>query len=424
MSIRTYQFGCQLRTADADQLNAESARIYNAVMVEHWRIYRRHGVWLRQGTAEKLNDNYDSETGQLLHAHSIDAAQQAFYQACKQVRTKRRQGDETIRFPYKRRQFRTTIWKNTGAYAVEDGVLWLSLARGLERLAVGLPSHLDWVEKEHVSEVRLVFNKATFRYSWHVVIDDGIVPEPAKNTGIIGVDLGEIHPAAITDGNEACVVSCRELRALNQGRNKRVASLDAELARYERGSRRWRRLQARKRRFLAQCGQKKRDMEHKIARSVVDWAQEHDIGFLALGDVRDIADGKRLNRKSQQKISNWSHGIIRKYITYKAAEVGIQVNDKVSERYTSQTCPTCDHRHKPHGHIFECPECGSVFHRDVVGAANIASRYEYDELGHYSVPEPKYRHPVDVRGKRSPAGTGEMARFGENRARLEAAAGL
>lgn len=417
MSTRTYQFACQLLQSQADALNMESARIYNAVMVEHWRIYRKKGVWLRQSAAEKLNDNYDADTSKRLHAHSIDAAQQAFYKACKQVHTKRKWGDENVRFPYKRRRFRTTVWKSSGVYEVEDGVMYLSVARGHDRIAVKLPSHLIGMDKQHILEVRLVFNKSTFRYSWHVVAEDGVQPEP-NGQHIAGVDLGEIHPAVITDGVEACVVSCRELRALNQGRNKRAASIDAKLATYEKGSRRWRKLKARKRRFLAQCDQQQRDIEHKIARSVVDWAQEREIGLLAIGDVRDIADGKRLNKKSQQKIANWSHGTIRKYINYKAAEVGIQVDDQVSERYTTQTCPSCGHRHKPKGRIFECPNCGRVFHRDVVGAANIASRYAFDELGRYPAPEPKYRHPVDVRGKRSPVGTGEMARSGENRLRL------
>ena len=91
--------------------------------------------------------------------------------------------------------------------------------------------------------------------------------------------------------------------------------------------------------------------------------------------------------------------------------MGIQVDDKVSERYTTQTCPSCGQCHKPKGRIFECPSCDGVFHRDVVGAANIASRYAFDELGRYPAPEAKYRHPVDVRGKRSPVGTREMARL-------------
>lgn len=416
MSTRTYQFACKIPRQLADALNKESGRIYCAVLVEHWRVYRKKDIWFNQVQAEKLNDFYDVQTSKLLHSHSIDAAQQGFYKACKQVHTKRKQGDENVRFPYKRRKFRSTIWKNTGVYKIEQGVMYLSLAKGLERIHVKLPSHINCLPQRWVREVRLVFNKSTFRYSWHVVVDNGIEP---KVTGkyIAGVDLGEIHPIAVTDGIEACVISCRELRALNQGRNKRIASIDAKLATYQKGSRRWRQLKARKHRFLAQCDQEKRDIEHKIARELTSWAQEHEIGLLAIGDVRNISDGKRLNKKSQQKISNWSHGTIRKYIKYKAEEVGITVVDDISERYTSQTCPNCSHKHKPRGRIYRCPKCKSVFHRDIVGAANIASRYEFDVLGKYPAPEPKYRHPV-LRGKRSPVDTGEMARFGENRKQL------
>jgi putative transposase len=409
VSTRTYQFACTVPESIASALNQESARIYNALMVEHWRIYRKKAIWLSRSAAEKLNDFYDRDTPKLLHSHSIDAAQQAFYKACKVAYTLRKNGDEKVRYPYKRRHYRTTIWKNTGVYHVEAGVMFLSLAQGLNRLQIQLPTHLAFIEKQQIAEVRLVFNKATFHYTWHVVVDNDLEVK-SNGTGIAGVDLGEVHPVALTDGVEACVVACRELRALNQGRNKRMASIDSKLAKYRKGSRRWRKLKQRKRRYLARVKQQKRDIEHKIARETVSWAQERKIGVLAIGDVRDIANGKNLNKKSQQKISNWSHGTIRKYINYKASAVGIEVKDDVSEKYTSQTCPHCTKLHKPKGRVYKCPHCGSVFHRDIVGAANIASRYEYDELGRYPAPKPKYRYPVDVRGKRSPTGTGEMAR--------------
>jgi len=79
--------GCRLPKKMADDLNWESGRIYSAVMVEHWRIYRnkcgiafrKKGVWLKQSQAEKLGDLYDADSPRHLHAHSIDAAQQGFY---------------------------------------------------------------------------------------------------------------------------------------------------------------------------------------------------------------------------------------------------------------------------------------------------------------------------------------------------------
>ena len=105
----------------------------------------------------------------------------------------------------------------------------------------------------------------------------------------------------------------------------------------------------------------------------MDIAVEQQVGTLALGDVRDVADGKRLHAKSQQKISTWSHGKLRALITYKAEAAGITV-ELVDEHDTSQTCPNCGERHKPKGRRYRCPACGFAAHRDVVGAANTCFR--------------------------------------------------
>jgi hypothetical protein len=51
-----------------------------------------------------------------------------------------------------------------------------------------------------------------------------------------------------------------------------------------------------------------RDIEHKISRAVVRFAVEQKASTLAVGDVRDVADGKRLHRLSQQKLSSWRTG--------------------------------------------------------------------------------------------------------------------
>jgi hypothetical protein len=60
------------------------------------------------------------------------------------------------------------------------------------------------------------------------------------------------------------------------------------------------------------------DIEYKISRAMVNWAEERQVSTLVIGDVRDVADGKRLNTKSQQKIGLWSHGRQRAYITSRA----------------------------------------------------------------------------------------------------------
>jgi putative transposase len=420
--IRTATFACSLPKAEADALNLESGAVYSRVLVEHYRVYRHTGHWLSVSAACRIEDRLGGPT--ILHAHSRDAAQQAFYKAVKTARTNRRDGLGG-KYPHKRKRFRTTIWKNTGI-RVRDGVLLLARARGLEPVRVSLPPHLADLPEDAFREARLVWEKATRRYEWHMVVEDGQAPKDSPGDNVIAVDLGEIHPAAATDGEEGVIISCRALRSLNQYTNKRLAELSHKQVAKVKGSRGWRRLQRRKNRFLAQRRRRKRDMEHKISREVVDWAVERKAGTIVIGDVRDVADGKRLNRKSQQKVGNWSHGKQRQYITYKAAAEGIEV-ELQDEAYTSQTCPQCGHRYKPTGREYSCRRCGFLGHRDIVGASNILSLALHGEVGRIVPPNTiKYRQPFgragkretewsfsrESEGKRSPLDTGQVASAG------------
>jgi putative transposase len=407
--MRVQAFPCSLTKAEADVLNRESGRVYTNMLVWHYRIFRRTGHWLSAGAAERLEDYLGGPT--TLHAHSRDAAQQGFYAACKVARSQRRMGLEA-RYPYRRHCYRTTTWKNTGI-RIRDGALLLARARGLEPIRVPLPLNLLTYTAHGYKQVELVWDRAGRRYHWHVTLEDGLQPAPAPGNAVVAVDLGEIHPAAITDGTEAVVVTARRLRAARQYTVKRVGEIVSKQSLKKKGSRRWKQLQARKSRFLAQQHKRTCDIEHKVSRAVVDYAVERNASTIAIGDVRDVADGKRLGTKSQQKIGLWSHGNVRQYITYKAQAAGIAV-ELVDEHHTSKTCPRCAHQYKPRGRVYRCPTCGLVAHRDAVGSVNILSRKVHGELAK-RVPPPlhatTYRYPA-WQGKCSPLDTGELARVG------------
>lgn len=387
----------------ADELNQESARHYNAVLTNHWRTYRKKGVWLSEKNAYRWEDRQSE--GTTLHAHSRDAAQQAFYRSCKTARSLKKVGHGEARYPKRRRRFRTTIWKNTGI-GRDGNQLLLARARGLCPVVVSIP---DGWDQYSIKEARLVFSRASTSYEWHIVLDDGLEPPAAPGDRVLAVDMGEIHPAVVADHEQALVVSCRALRASKQYGNKRRAELASLRDTKKRGSRRRKRIQKRMNRFKAQQERRQRDMLHKVSRAVVDHAVERKAGKIVIGDVRDIADGVDLGKRTNQKISGWEHGKLRQYITYKAAQVGIDVVLQ-NERYTSQTCPVCGQRKKPRGRIYKCAACGGVFHRDVVGAVNILSAHLNGEPGHIAPPIPKYRRPFLNGTLRSRADTPEMAR--------------
>ena len=383
-------------------MNLESGRIYSETLVEHYRVYRKKGVWLSGGAGERIGD---AKGGTVLHAHSRDAAQQGFYIACKVAKANRGLG---AKYPCRRKQFRTTIWKNTGIKKVGAG-LRLALARGEKPVQVVLPKPLAAYPKEAYKEMRLVWDRAASHYHWHLVIEDGQEPGQIPGDRVAAVDLGEIHPAAATDGTEVVVFSARQLRSLSQYSNKRLAELQTKLSKKAKGSKRWRRIARRKTRFLAQQKRRKRDIEHKTSRALVAWAKERQVGTLAVGDVRDIAHHVDQGSKANQKIANWSHGRLRSYIEYKAQAAGIQM-ELVAEHYSSQTCPCCGHRQKPKGRLYACPVCGFRGHRDGMGATNLLSRFTTGEVGKLAYPTPtKYRHPY-LTGKRSRDDTAHVAR--------------
>jgi putative transposase len=230
----------------------------------------------------------------------------------------------------------------------------------------------------------------------------------------VAVDLGKIHPAALTDGHEAGVITARRLRAAHQYTAQRLAELQEKQAGKQKGSRRWKQLQRRKSRFLAREKKRTRDVEHKVSRAVVDYVVERTAGTRAIGDGRNVADGERMGAKSQQKIGLWSQGKTRAYITYKGQAEGIAI-ELIDEHDTSKTCPRCRRQYKPTGRVYRCPKCGLVAHRDAVGSVNILSRTVHGALAKI-LPPPlaatKYRYPalVSRQGKRSPMDTGYMAR--------------
>ncbi len=144
------------------------------------------------------------------------------------------------------------------------------------------------------------------------------------------------------------------------------------------------------------------------------FTEEHEVRTLAVGDVRDIQDGVNLGRKSNQKISQWSHGKFEQYLTYKAQQVGVAV-ESIPEDYSTRTCSHCAQvaTSPPRGRLYRCrnPECRLLLHRDANGAANICSRAVY---GHYSkvqVTRITYRRPIQYR-RRSAGDIGHVARRG------------
>ena len=390
--IRTHVLPCKLPKSHCDTLNGASGSIYTKVCVTHWRVYRKKSIWLSQGAAEKINDSFNEK--QPLHSHSVDASQQGFYKACKTARALRKAGIKCARFPYRRKKFRTTTWKNT-ALKFKKGFLVLSNGNGNDKIRISVPMELQ--DSLRFLEVRLVFDKRAHKYSWHIVVENGKQSKLAHGNNVVSVDLGEIHPAVVGDEHESTIITCRELRHENQGFNKRMASLNRAISSKTKHSRVWWKLVHARTRLKAKHKAVIHDMEHKISRVIVDVAVECKANLIVIGDLRNIGNGVNLSKTSNQKIAGWNHGKICAFVKYKSEAEGI-ANKLENEAYTTQTCPQCGARHKPKGRNYLCPSCGFRCHRDVVGQIGILSVYKFGVPGKIPAPSTiKHRIPYNIR---------------------------
>ena len=371
------------------QLSKESAKVWNFVKNFFWRTYRKKGIWLSEGSLKRYTKQRFA-----LHSDSIQAVIEKFCGNLSSERTLRKE-NSSIRYPYKGKSWFCVHWKQK-AIKVKNRYIHLSNSKGRQGIVFKLPVYLIGCQPRCVE---LIWRNG---YWLSITLDLGKFDTTTSGDNskqqneqlqlkynTTAVDLGEIHAMTITDGNEAIVISGRQLRSVKRNRNRRVGQLQKLQSRCQKDSRRWQQLQAVKAKVMAECHRRTRDLNHKITRLAVDWCVDHDVSTLVIGDVTGISKNtkskKRLNKKNRQKISQWSFYQQRQYLQYKCDEIGIETVLE-PEHSTSKTCPRCSNKYKPKGRNYHCQACSLKMavhevtaerseHRDVVGACNIRTKH-------------------------------------------------
>ncbi|WBB70925.1 transposase [Micromonospora sp. WMMD812] len=292
---------------------------------------------------------------------------------------RRKSGDDAARFPRRRRGLVPVRWYH-GTFTVDGRQVRIPSARGAAPLWVRLARDLPY-PVEQVRSITLLceggrlFLDVTAEVPV-TVYPPGQEPDPGR---VAGVDLGIIHPYAVAGPDGAgLLVSGRAIRAEQRmhladtkARHRAVARRAPKPG--ERGSRRWRQYPRRVRLVEGRHRRRVRQAQHEAARTVVSWARQQRVGVLHVGDPRGVLDipaGRRHNLRLRQ----WQIGRLIQVLVDKAALARITVR-LVDERGTSSTCPDCHRRiPKPRDRTLTCPHCRFSGHRDLVAAANIATR--------------------------------------------------
>jgi putative transposase len=301
-----------------------------------------------------------------MHSQSAQAVADSFYDSLKAWRKKRKNGRyEGLRPPYKQKRYFKVQWKSSAIRLRDDSVLRLSNGRGND------PVFIDWPSEKKPKRIEIGWDGDQYELRAQYRIEERQEP---KGNETAGVDIGEIHLAAVYTGSKCWTVNGRELRSLRRQQNRTKARFAKRIARKKRGSRRWKRLVRAKNRYLTKIRGQIKDLLHKHSTRLVKTIHERRVGTVVVGDLTGLRERIDYGKKANQRLHQWAYGEFVRMLEYKARLHGMTV-ERVGEAYTSQTCPSCQNRKKPDGREYNCPQCGFEGHRDIVGAANIRQKY-------------------------------------------------
>lgn len=388
--IRTAKVYFRTAKTDLNRLfdcNRTSAMVWN----DSLNIARAHhqitGKWITKTELQKATKGKYP-----IHSQSIQAVCHKYLWARDNAKKARDKGYK-VRYPWRNKKNYPTKWVKDGLTVHSNGKIKLSMGNWEGKRQKPIVVYVKSLPQGCIKEIELIWDR---KLMLAISYDDGIKPQNNTNTSVASIDLGEIHSiASVSETGEALIITARKLRSIKRLRNKKYKELQKKRSLCKKGSRRWRKLTRAMSRIGSKTEAQQRDILHKTSKSFVNWSVKNNIKTVVVGDIEGVQRNtsskkkknhskKRRSRQTNQKLSQWSFGILLNYLNYKLETVGIELI-KIDESYTSQTCPVCNRRKKVTGRIYHC-YCGYKEHRDLHGAKNILAKYKHGEIKDLGVP--------------------------------------
>ncbi|WP_214627203.1 RNA-guided endonuclease InsQ/TnpB family protein [Paenibacillus agaridevorans] len=365
--------------------NRESARVWNECLQLSKDHYTAHEKWITRSELQKQTKGRFH-----LHSQSIQSVCHKYLFARDSAYQAVQQGVKTARYPYKNKKHYNTKWAKDGFKVARNGTLSLSMGNHHGKREEPIVIHTTGLPDGQIKEIELCYDNELYLA---VSYEDGFESKHYEKKQTAGVDPGEIHTlSAFCEDGESLMITGRKVRSIHRLRNKKLADIQQLQSKCKKGSRQWRRYQKAKRYILSKSEKQLRDALHKTTKLFVDWCVQQSVSDVHMGNVegvqRNTRKKNRVNRKQAQRLSNWSFGKVKQYLTYKLEQQGIQLHS-IDESYTSQTCPVCTKRNKVSSRTYRCA-CGYTEHRDIHGARNILSKALYDKMVHFVDAQVKY----------------------------------
>lgn len=221
----------------------------------------------------------------------------------------------------------------------------------------------DWqakiLERHPIGECDLLWRNGALYL--HATVDVPDAPMNEYPLGFLGVDLGIVNIATLSDGTTFSGATVNKVRH----RNRRLRG-----TLQQKGTRSATRLLAKRSGREARFA---KDVNHSISKKIVAEAERTGHG-IALEDLDGIRDRVRSRKPQRATLHSWSFHQLGSFIDYKAIRAGVPVV-YVNPAYTSQQCSGCGHtskKNRPDQATFLCTSCGLSLPADWNAAINIA----------------------------------------------------
>lgn len=174
---------------------------------------------------------------------------------------------------------------------------------------------------------------------------------------VLGIDRGIVNVAVCSDNTFINSKELHRVKGIYAHLRKELQSKGTPSAK-----RKLKSIAGGERRFV-------RNSNHIIANEIL--SKPYDV--FALEDLTNIRVQKRLGKRFNRKLGNWSFDELEQIMTYKAEGLGKKVIS-IDARYSSQKCSKCGYITRSNRTLseFKCGSCGLKLHADLNAARNIA----------------------------------------------------
>jgi putative transposase len=303
-----------------------------------------------------------------LHAKGINhivikyvSARDAMWRS-RRVKRKESRG---VQLPYREKTYLPTGWDSQAVHPeYENNKIRLTVQKGRSQVIC----HVKNIP-ENIVEIELVFREKYYlAIKYKIENKNNLI----QSNNEASIDLGEIHIISSIDKLGNCVIiTNRKVRSLIREKDKKQGQLQSLRDKCKRESKRATKYTKALYKLKFEYDRKILDAMHKQTKLYLDWCIENNVSKIYYGDLDSVtrnSNGKN-GQSMNHKLNMWRFGQFMDILTYKLSSFGIKI-EKISEAYTSQTCPNCKQLNKPTKRNYSC-NCGYNQHRDVVGAINI-----------------------------------------------------